>query len=84
MHYDFDHVPDLARLKQRLIGSSASVFVFLSPGGDGVKFGLAVEGITDDVSYKRLWHSGLRWKTAFLISISLKTSNVTPSTPSAS
>jgi hypothetical protein len=60
VHYDFDDVPDPALLKSRLASTPATVFAFLSPGGDGVKVGIAVGGITDDSSYKHPWHVVLR------------------------
>ena len=56
VHYDFDHVPDLARFKKRLLDSSATVFAFISPGGDGVKVGIAAQGITNADTYKHAWY----------------------------
>jgi len=55
VHYDFDHVPDPAALKRRLAENPATVFAFVSPGGDGLKIGVAVNGVTDPDTYKHAW-----------------------------
>ena len=60
VHYDFDHVPDASALKARLASNPATVFAFISPGGDGVKVGIAAEGITNADTYKHPWHVVLR------------------------
>jgi hypothetical protein len=55
VHYDFDHVSDLVALKQRLAEHPSTVFAFVSPGGDGLKVGIATAGITDERTYTHAW-----------------------------
>jgi hypothetical protein len=59
VHFDFDHVGDAPALKERLASNPATVFAFISPG-DGVKVGIAAEGITSADTYKHPWHVVLR------------------------
>ena len=60
MHYDFDHVVDAPALRAKLASNPATVFAFLSPSGEGVKVGIAAEGITNADTYKHPWHVVLR------------------------
>jgi DNA repair protein RadA/Sms len=60
VHFDFDHVPEASVLKERLASNPATVFAFISPGEDGVKVGIAAEGITNADTYKYPWQVVLR------------------------
>ena len=54
-HFDIDHVRDVHALKAHLRQHPAMVFVFTSPGGDGLKCGVAATGITDAATYHHVW-----------------------------
>ena len=55
VHFDIDHVRDVHTLKAHLRQQPSLVFAFVSPGGDGLKLGIAATGITDPETYRRAW-----------------------------
>jgi archaellum biogenesis ATPase FlaH len=55
VHLDCDHLEDPEALKHTLAADPYVVFAFTSPGGTGVKVGLAATGITDPDTYKHAW-----------------------------
>jgi VirE N-terminal domain len=54
-HGDLDHLPDVAAVKQALAADPRTVYVFISPSGTGLKVGVHVPIVGDDVAYKRAW-----------------------------
>ena len=66
VQYDFDHVPDPVGVKRRFAAHPSTVYAFDSPGGDGLKVGIAAEGIQSVESYRAAWAYVLgQLKTAF-------------------
>ncbi len=61
LNYDFDHVPNLADAKARLIQDPWIVYVFDSPSGVGLKMSVWASGIVDDASYKHAWNTVLEY-----------------------
>lgn len=54
-HADIDHLADLAGTKVRLCQDPAVVYCFVSPGGDGLKYGVRIPVVTTDEAYKHAW-----------------------------
>jgi hypothetical protein len=66
LHYDFDKVTDLGALKASLAKHPATVYVFTSPSGEGLKANIAATGIVDAVTYRHGWQYVLaRLKDAY-------------------
>jgi hypothetical protein len=70
VHGDLDHLPDVQAVKQALCADPHTAYCFLSPGGDGLRLGVRVAPVADDVAYKHAWQAvandylaqyGVRW-----------------------
>jgi hypothetical protein len=55
VHLDYDHVCDLAHVREVLCGAPTVAYVFVSPSGHGLKVGVHVAQVADDASYKHAW-----------------------------
>jgi hypothetical protein len=56
-HADIDHLADLAKTKARLQEDPHVLYVFTSPRGDGLKYGVRVAKVENDASYKHSWRT---------------------------
>src|SRR5262249_39139735 len=57
VHGDLDHLNDLQAVKQRLCAEAYTLYCFLSPSGDGLRLGVVVEPVADDLTYKHAWQA---------------------------
>src|SRR5262245_21165652 len=65
VHLDVDHV-DAPALKAQVIADPSVVFAFISPSGEGLKLGIASQGIRDTTSYSQVWRTTISaWKARF-------------------
>ena len=64
VHYDLDHVSDVAHAKALLARDPHVLFAFISPSGEGIKLALWTGGISNDQTYKHAWQSGLTYLLA--------------------
>jgi hypothetical protein len=55
VHADLDHTHDLAATKAKICADPRTVYAFISPRGDGLKFGVHVPVVPDDPTYKHAW-----------------------------
>jgi hypothetical protein len=55
VHADIDHLPDLLETKLRLQGDPHVAYCFVSPRGDGLKYGVSVPVVTSDAAYRHAW-----------------------------
>ena len=55
VHLDFDGVTDVARAKAVLCVGPTVAYIFLSPSGLGLKVGVHVPLVADDLAYKHAW-----------------------------
>jgi hypothetical protein len=54
-HADIDHLVDLAETKARLQEDPHILYIFTSPRGDGLKYGVRVAKVATDEAYKHTW-----------------------------
>jgi VirE-like protein len=54
-HADIDHLADLAETKARLQEDPHVLYIFTSPRGDGLKYGVRVTKVDNDEAYKHTW-----------------------------
>jgi VirE N-terminal domain len=64
LNFDLDHVPDLPQARARLGQDPHLVYLFISPSGLGLKFGMAVSGYRDDATYRCAWLAVERYLVA--------------------
>jgi VirE N-terminal domain len=57
VHGDLDHLNDAEGVKQRLAADPYVVYIFISPSGTGLKVGVHVTLVGNDVAYKRAWQA---------------------------
>jgi hypothetical protein len=57
IHGDGDHLPDVQDVKQALCADVHTAYCFVSPSGDGLKLGVCVAPVSDDVAYKHAWQA---------------------------
>jgi P4 family phage/plasmid primase-like protien len=58
---DADHCGGVQDITTSLRNDPCTAFFFVSPSNDGLKIAVHVPNITNDVEYKRAWHSVARW-----------------------
>jgi hypothetical protein len=73
VHGDLDHLDDVAAMKRRISADPRTIYCFISPSGEGLKLGVHVPIVADDVAYKHAWqtvatayeaHYGGRWDSS--------------------
>jgi putative DNA primase/helicase len=61
---DIDHLNDpavLAEAKQKICADRYTLYCFVSPGGQGLKFGLHFSPVTSNDAYKHAWHAAAEY-----------------------
>jgi hypothetical protein len=70
VHGDLDHLDDPQSVRGALSRDPCTLYMFISPSGQGVKVGVYVPIVADDAAYKHVWNSvsvvyeqryGVRW-----------------------
>ena len=65
IYLDVDHI-DAAALKAQVITDPSLLFAFISPSAEGLKLGIASEGIVDTTTYSQIWRATIEaWKQRF-------------------
>ena len=57
VHADLDHISDVVAVKLAISADARTVYAFISPRGDGLKFGVHVGLVLDDPAYKHAWQT---------------------------
>ena len=55
VHADLDHLPDVQEIKLRLMQDPCTAYLFLSTGGDGLKYGVRMAPVDSNDAYQRAW-----------------------------
>src|SRR5262249_37712842 len=55
LNFDLDDLPDLDQARSTLGTDPHLVYLFISPSGVGLKFGMYVSGYTDADTYRHAW-----------------------------
>jgi len=57
IHADLDHLSDVLAAKQAISADPRTVYAFISPRGEGLKFGVRTPILPDDPAYKHAWQA---------------------------
>ena len=55
VHADLDHLPALQETKLCLMQDPCTAYLFLSTGGDGLKYGVRIAPVESDAAYQHAW-----------------------------